>query len=351
MKNNIKNLSKEELFAYFENIGEKKFRANQLCNAIYNNKISSFQSISNFSSAIKTKLEQDFNLVSLELADKMVSDDGTTKFIFRTFDNNIIESVFLPNNNNTDASDRNTLCISTMVGCYIGCKFCATGYLGYKRNLDVSEILEQILFIQQHFSETKIRNAVFMGMGEPLLNFDNLIRAIRIILEFKLLNSKGITISTIGIPDAIVNLANEGLKIKLAFSLHSAHNNIRQTLIPTAKKYSIEEILKSLDYYYRNTHLPLTIEYILFKGINDSDEDVKKLIRIARRFPSTINLIPYNDIGRELDIIPCNSSDIKDFARKLYNEDILVITRKSQGQDISAACGMLATSNDTTAVG
>ena len=341
MKNNIKNLSKEELFNYFENIGENKFRTNQLQNAIYNNRTSDFQSISNFSANLKNKLEQDFNIVSLELIKTMLSSDGSTKFIFKTEDNNFIESVFLPNNSNADASNRNTICVSTMAGCPVGCKFCATGNFGYKRNLDIAEILDQILFIQQYFSDIKIKNAVFMGMGEPFLNYNNLISAIRLILEFSLLNSKGITISTIGIPAAILDFANEGLKIKLALSLHSPFDNNRQKLIPIAKKYKIEEILKSLDFYYRSTHLPITLEYILFKGLNDSNKDIKKLARIARRFPSVINLIPYNNISKNLDLIPCNETEIKEFAKKLHNENIVVITRKSQGQDISAACGML----------
>jgi 23S rRNA (adenine2503-C2)-methyltransferase len=182
-----------------------------------------------------------------------------------------------------------------------------------------------------------------MGMGEPFLNYDNVVQGVKIIRRFNIL--QGITISTIGLPDKISEFANMGLKIKLSLSLHSPFNEIREKLIPISKKYKIEDILKALDYYYRNIHLPITIEYIVFKGLNDRDEDIKKLARIAKRFPAVINLIPYNDISfiaPELDLIPSNEVEIKDFARKLYNEDVVAITRKSQGQDISAACGMLA---------
>ncbi|MCL2040122.1 MAG: 23S rRNA (adenine(2503)-C(2))-methyltransferase RlmN [Bacteroidetes bacterium] len=338
MKKNIKNLSKDELLGYFDKINEKRFRINQLYNAIYVNRITSFEAITNFSNQLKTQLDTDFYIQSLKLKDTMTSSDGSVKFLFETLDNNYIESVFLPNNNTEN--EHNTLCLSTMIGCPVGCNFCASGRLNYVRNLDIAEIIEQIMFIQNYFPSLKIRNAVFMGIGEPLLNYDNLVNAVKIILEFNLLNRKGITISTIGIPNSIVNLANSGLKIKVAFSLHFPNDNVRNKYIPT--NFKIEEILKALDYYYQNTRLPITIEYILLEGINDSDSDIKKLVSIARRFPSVINLIPYNSSFPDLGFAGCDDAKTKYFARKLYNEDILVITRKSQGKDIFAACGMLA---------
>ncbi len=338
MKKNIKNLSKDELFGYFDKIGEKKFRTSQLYNAIYTNRVTSFEAINNFPAKLKTQLETDFCVQSLTLKDTMTSADGSVKFLFETLDNNYVESVFLPNKD--VENEHNTLCLSTMIGCPIGCSFCASGRLNYVRNLDIAEIVEQIIFIQNYFPDIRIKNAVFMGIGEPLLNYDNLINAIEIILEFNLLNRKSITISTIGIPDAIVKLANSGLKIKIAFSLHFPTDEVRKKYIPI--KFKIEETLKALDYYYQNTRLPITIEYILLEGINDSENEIKKLAKIARRFPSVINLIPYNSSFSDLGLIGCNATKTRDFARKLYDEDILVITRKSQGKDISAACGMLA---------
>lgn len=337
MKKNIKNLSKEEFLDYFETIGEKRFRVNQLYNAIYVNRITNFEAVTNIPAKLKTQLDIDFHIESLKLKNVMTSTDGSVKFLFETLDNNYIESVFLPNNNE---SEHNSLCLSTMIGCPIGCSFCASGRLDYKRNLDVAEIIEQIIFIQNYFPDIRIRNAVFMGIGEPLLNYDNLVNAIKIILEFNLLNRKGITISTIGIPNSIVKLANSGLKIKIAFSLHFPDDGLRNKYIPNS--FKIEEILKALDYYYQNTHLGITIEYILLEGINDSDKDIKKLVSISRRFPSLINLIPYNISFPDLGFRSCDASQTQEFARKLYKDDILVITRKSQGSDIFASCGMLA---------
>jgi 23S rRNA (adenine2503-C2)-methyltransferase len=346
MKRNIKNLNEEELINFFDSIGEKKYRIKQLYHAIYSKKYQSFEEISNFSIQLQKKLSSEFFINSLLLVDYVEATDGSKKIIFSTCDNEIVETIFLTNAENEDSQTRNTLCISTMIGCPVNCKFCATAKLGYIRDLDTSEILDQIILAQKYFGEeNNIKNIVIMGMGEPFLNYENLMNAIKIIRHNNLFSDKSITISTIGIPDRISDFANMDMKIKIALSLHSPFDDIRQKLIPIAKKYKIEEILKSLDYYYRITHLPITFEYTLFQGINNREEDAKKLIRMARRFPSKVNLIPYNDISfidSNIGLVPCSDTEIKEFAKMLHQENILVITRKSQGSDILAACGQLA---------
>lgn len=344
MKTPIKNLSQEELFAFLEKINEKRYRATQLNEALYKKRITSFSEISNFSPLLIEKIDENFSVFSLETEKIFESIDGSKKLLFKTGDNEFIETVFLPNRLNTSREERNTLCVSTMIGCPVNCKFCATARLGFRRNLTTSEIIDQIFLSRLQLKEY-IDNIVFMGMGEPFLNYANLIDAIRKMSANGVISKKAITISTIGIPEKIIDFANEEIKSKLAVSLHSPFDEIRQEVIPIAKNYKIEELLKALDYYYQITRLPITFEYILFKNLNDREEDVKKIARIARRFPSKINIIPFNDISfvdNNIDLIPATEQEIAAFAKKLYYENIMVITRKSQGSDIAAACGQLA---------
>jgi 23S rRNA (adenine2503-C2)-methyltransferase len=343
----IKNLNEEEIYKFFEKINEPKFRAIQLNDAIYKKKISAFEEISNFSPKLIEKLNSNFLINALEVEKVDESADGSKKILYKTFENEKIETVFLPNRENQNREERNTVCISTMVGCPVNCKFCATAKLGFKKNLSISEIIDQI-FLTRKTTGQYIDNLVFMGMGEPLLNFENLAAAIELILKNNILNKKAITISSVGIPEKVIALANKELKIKLAISLHSPFDEIRQKLIPISKNYSIEDLLKSLDFYYKTSRIPLTFEYILFKNVNDRDEDVKRLSRISHRFPSKINLIPFNDISfidADFELEPANSEEISTFQKKLYEEDVMAIIRKSQGNDIAAACGQLAFQN------
>ena len=340
----IKNLSEEELFAFFAQINEKKYRVKQLNDALYKKKINSFAEISNFPAQLIGVLEEKFSVSSLKIEKILESTDGSKKNLYKTLDNEYIESVFLPNLANSNKDEKNTLCISTMIGCPVNCDFCATAKMGFRRNLDVSEIIDQI-FLTFSCTEKNINNVVFMGMGEPLLNYNNVMNALKIILKNEIISKKNITVSTIGIPEKIIDFANEEMKIKLAVSLHSPFDDTRKTLIPISKNHQIEDLLKSLDYYYQVTRVPITFEYILFRNLNDSDADVKKLARISRRFSSKINLIPFNDISfiaDNIDLLPASEKEIAIFAKKLYNEDVMVFTRKSQGSDIAAACGQLA---------
>ena len=343
----IKDLTDDELYTFFEKYNEKKFRVKQLNDALYKKQIQSFTEISNFSPKLIEQLIANFSIHSLEIEKTFESIDGSKKMLYSTNDNKKIETVFLPNhqnNNGNNKEERNTLCISTMVGCPVNCAFCATGKLGYKRNLTVAEIIDQI-FLTRIILGGYIDNLVLMGMGEPFLNYENLIPALKLITRHNILNKKAITVSTVGIPAQIIDFTNEEIKTKLAISLHSPFDEIRQKLIPIAKNYQIEDLLKSLDYYYKMTKLPITFEYILFKGINNRDEDVKKLGRISRRFPSKINLIPFNDISfiaPDCELVAASKEEVAEFSKKLYNEDVMVIIRKSQGSDIAAACGQLA---------
>jgi 23S rRNA (adenine2503-C2)-methyltransferase len=343
-KISIKNLSENELLEFFAKINEKKFRAKQLFDALYKKRINSFSEISNFPAQLINILDKNFTVNSLTVENIFESNDSSKKILFKTVDNEFIETVFLPNSSNESQNNKNTICISTMVGCPINCEFCATAKIGFKRNLDVSEIIDQLFLTEKNVGE-RADNIVFMGMGEPFLNYENVINSLKIISKNEIISKKNITVSTVGIPEKIIDFANEDLKIKLALSLHSPFDEVRKTLIPVAKKYQIEEILKSLDYYYQTTKIPITFEYILFKNLNDRDEDVKKLARISRRFPSKINIIPFNDISfidKNIDLIPATVEEIKVFAKKLYDENVMAITRKSQGSDIAAACGQLA---------
>lgn len=349
IKRQIKNLSEDEIYAYFKKIGERKYRCKQLVEALYKRRVTSFADITTFSPSLIQKLNDSFEISSLVVEKVSESVDGSKKFLFRTADGEFIESVFLPNSASESKFERNTLCISSMVGCPMNCVFCASARIGYKRPLSVAEIIDQFLIIEKEVinraEREKINNVVFMGIGEPLMNLEAVLSAIKILHLEHLVNQKYVTVSSVGLPEKIAVFANSNTTAKLAISLHSPFDEVRRQIIPISKSYTIEELLKALDYYYREKHIKVTFEYILFKGLNDRDEDVKKLAKISRRFPSVINLIPYNDISfvdSSVELIPASEEEINTFAKKLFNEDVLVITRKSQGTDISAACGQLA---------
>ncbi len=343
-KNCIKNLARQEIEEYFASINEEKFRAKQLWNALYKQCVDEFDNILNFPLQLRQKLKNDFEIYSLKPIITNNSADGSRKILYRTNDDNHIETVFLPNKLNTCSENRNTICISTMVGCPVGCNFCATGKLGFTRNLSHAEIIDQFI-LSKKIVNSSIDNIVVMGMGEPLLNYENTISAVELLISQQMVRQKAVTLSTVGIPDKIVKLADSGLKIKIALSLHATKGAVRKQLIPTAAAFPIEEIYQSLDYYYQKTKLPITIEYILLKNINNSFDDILRLTRVSRRFPSKINIIPFNDISfidSACNLTAASAADIEAFAQKLRRNGATVITRKSQGKDIGAACGQLA---------
>lgn len=335
------------------------FRAEQLYRAFYARRVKSFAEITDLPKELKAKLEQESFIPSLKLQHQSISEDGTSKYLFMLPDGKSIETVLIPSEmvNEQGEARRKTICVSTQVGCPLDCKFCATASMKLKRNLTSAEILLQIFGVEEASGES-ITNMVFMGMGEPMLNYDNVVRALRIITDPKieLLSRRRITVSTSGIPDAIRDFAREGLNVKLALSLHATTNALRTKLMPINKRYPLEEVLSAMEEFYRVTRIPITYEYILFQGLNDTEQDAKRLARITRRMPSKVNVIPFHRIdftnpsGISASLRPAEEEEFKGFLTMLRNEGVQVMIRTSSGQDIEAACGQLAISKDPNAL-
>ena len=342
-KTQLKGLTLEELQSLFLEMGEAKFRALQVFDWMYNFRVTSFDKMENLSKPLRSKLKENYSLITLNFAASELSTSGTKKLIFETEEGNKIESVIIPE------EKRNTLCISTQVGCPLDCKFCATGLMGYKKNLSAGEIFDQYLLAQQH-SDIAITNIVYMGMGEPLLNFNATLNSLKIFSEqlTKGINLKKITVSTAGIAPKIIELADTGLKPKLALSLHSCNERTRSKIMPINDKYSLKENLEAAAYYAKKTKTRITFEYIMLKGINDRDEDIKALIKLTNTLPSKINVIPFNSLqhmhptGFSASLFPTEQNRIEEFVERLRDNDVTVMVRETQGDDIAAACGQLA---------
>jgi 23S rRNA (adenine2503-C2)-methyltransferase len=342
----IKELTLAKLEEYFVSIGEKRFRAAQVFNWIYNNLVTDFAKMENIPKKLRTKLDTEFTIETLQLHTVQTSPvTGTKKLLYITKDNSAIETVLIPE------GKRMTLCISTQVGCPLDCKFCATGLMGFKRNLSVGEIVDQYFLTAKQVGKQVITNIVFMGMGEPLLNYNNTVDALEIFTNQhnNRISRNRITVSTSGIPEKITELANSPLRVKLALSLHSPFDKIRSKIMPINKKYPLKDVIKAVHYYAKTTGTRITFEYLMLKGINDTEEDIVALTKLCKSLPSKLNLIPFNSIAhmnpdgiaRELE--PTPQEEIERFATKLRNNNITVMIRNSQGDDIAAACGQLAT--------
>ncbi len=343
--------SREELWELLRaefSIAEE-FRANQIYEWLYSSRARSFSEMSNLPKGLRESLEGRFSIPSLTSQHLSESSDGTKKFLFGLEDGRSIETVLIPSEMRGERIPRRTLCVSTQVGCPLDCKFCATASLKLKRNLTTAEILLQIFEVEKITGET-ITNLVFMGMGEPMLNYENLVRALKIITDPKteMLVSRRVTVSTSGIPDAIKNFANEGLNVKLALSLHATTNALRTRLMPINKRYSLEEVLSAMETYYKTTGRPVTYEYILFDGLNDSPADAARLAKIARRVPSRVNIIPFHPIdftqptGFAAELRPASKPVFDRFITLLKDAGVTALVRTSSGKDIEAACGQLA---------
>lgn len=329
------------------------FRAEQLYQWMYQRRVRSFDEMSNLPRTLIDELKEKSYIPALKLLHQSVSEDGTRKFLFELEDGKDIETVLIPSEMRDDAGEarRQTLCVSTQVGCPLDCKFCATASLKLKRNLTTGEILLQIFEVERLTGEA-ITNMVYMGMGEPMLNYDSVVRSLRIITDPKteLLGRRRITVSTSGIPDAIRDFAKEELNVKLALSLHATTNRLRTQLMPINKRYPLEEVLSAMEEYYRITRIPVTYEYILFEGLNDTEADAKRLAKITRRMPSKVNVIPFHRIdftepeGFGATLRPAPPEAFEEFLRMLRKHDVQVMVRSSSGQDIEAACGQLALS-------
>ncbi len=352
VKKSVYDLSLAEWIKFTESLGEKKFRAEQVFIELYKNRRQSISELKTLPKSIITAIDENFTFDVFKSTKKQVSVDGSVKFLFTLKDNKAIESVYMPwMEDDSDKPVRETLCISSQVGCAVDCSFCATGKLGFMRNLSIAEIVMQVLEVEKQL-QTKITNIVFMGMGEPLLNYKNVVDSIRIFTNDKVdfIRPKRITVSTSGVVPKMYKLADENLNVKLALSLHSTTNGVRDKIIPINKSNDLSKIMEAIDYYYHKSKLPITYEYIPFAGLNDTEMDAKRLAKISKRLPSRINLIPFNDIsftnpqGYAAELRPTNKEGIAEFVKNIRKYGGTVTVRDTFGSDIDAACGQLALS-------
>jgi len=315
--------------------GGKPFHGKVLRKWFYRNRAKTFQEMTDISLSMRKKLEESYALFQLREAALQKSEDGTVKFAFALIDGQIIETVIIP------ARNRATLCLSSQVGCPLGCLFCASGLKGFVRNLTQGEMVEQFLIASAH-SSFPVSNVVFMGTGEPLLNLPNLRRTLEILIHRDCIDfgARRITVSTIGLPEKIIELADFGLQINLAISLHAANDRTRREIVPAARQFKIADILQAAQVYRQKTTRDVTFEYVLLGGVNDSHDDANELADLLEPFKCTVNLIAWNKVeGIGFDS-PSRGS-VPAFLKTLQNRNISVTVRRSRGRDIDAACGQL----------
>jgi 23S rRNA (adenine2503-C2)-methyltransferase len=339
MKPNLRDLDLEEIKEILKDLGEPSYRSEQVYHWITCRSALSFEEMTNLPKALRNKLSEYFTLDLPQIVDLQRDEEGTTKFALSLEDGEIIETVLIPER------DHFTLCVSTQVGCAMGCRFCLTAQMGFKRNLRVYEILSQVVIAKRYLKDLKetlaLRNIVFMGMGEPLSNYNNLVKALRI-LEDKRgfgFSRKRLTVSTAGLVKEIEHLAKD-FPTALALSLHAPNDELRQRLMPIAKRYPLSEILRTLQRFPRVKKGRHTIEYILIQGVNDSLKEAKELARLLKGLPVKVNLIPFNP-HPDLPFDRPEEEKIMRFQEYLLSEGILTTVRKSKGLKISAACGHL----------
>ena len=340
MKIDIRSLTEDQIIEFFIDKGFDSYRGRQVYEWIWKKSIYSFDDMTNLSKDVRLMLDTNFVINHIEVDKIQKSSDGTIKNAVKLFDDLTVESVLIP------TEDRTTACVSSQVGCSLDCKFCATSILKRMRNLNPDEIYDQVVTINNQslkYFNRSLSNIVFMGMGEPLMNYNNLIRSIEKISSDKGLNisQKRIVVSTSGIPKMIKKLADENLKVNLALSLHSAIEETRNKIMPFSTKFSLEDIKESLLYWYSKTKRKITFEYIIWKGINDSIDDINALINYCKSVPSKVNLIEYNSIGDE-NFKSASQNNINLYKDILEKNKITVTIRRSRGKDIDAACGQLA---------
>jgi len=338
---NIRHLPLEELQQFFENAGEKKFRARQVYEWLWQKHARDFEAMTNLSKELRTKLAENFSLPALQIDALQKSSDGTIKSRFRTYDGHMVEGVLIP------TESRLTACVSSQIGCSLSCKFCATGYMPRNRNLDYDEIYDEVALINDQ-AETeygkKLTNIVFMGMGEPLLNYKNVLKAVEKISspEGLGMSPRRITVSTAGVAKMIRQLGDDKVKFKLALSLHAANDAKRHQIMPINDTNNIKSLVEALNYFYKQTHNEITLEYILFKDFNDSIQDADELTKIYRQVPADlVNIIEYNPID-SADFSKPSEATIERFMQHLEKNRVNARLRRSRGKDIDAACGQLA---------
>jgi 23S rRNA (adenine2503-C2)-methyltransferase len=342
-KKNIRSHPLEALIEAFENIGEKKFRAKQVYEWIWKNGVRSFSEMHNISKKVIEHLEEHFFIDALQISDQQKSKDGTVKCAFNSYDNQITEGVLIP------TTSRVTACISSQVGCSLACKFCATGRLKLMRNLSAGEIFDQVKLLNdlaQEEYKQRLSNIVLMGMGEPLLNYKNLLDGIdKITSEIGLgISPKRITVSTAGIAKMIHKLGDDQVKFNLALSLHAANDRKRSEIMEINDSNNLASLTEALVHFYEQTHSRITIEYIIFKDFNDGIEDARQLAEFCKSFPVKINIIEYNPIDNG-EFEQADPKKVDAFAAFIESLNIIVNVRRSRGKDIDAACGQLANKN------
>ncbi len=340
MKKDIRKLSLSELKEEFQIKGEKPFRAKQVYEWLWKKSAKSFDQMTNLSKPLREWLNGTFEIKAVTIFNRQQSSDGTIKYAFELSDGNKVEGVLIP----TDS--RITACISTQVGCSLTCKFCATGYLDRKRNLDAAEIVDQVVLIRdeaEQYFDRPLTNIVYMGMGEPLLNYQGTLKSAEMITSDQGLgmSPKRITVSTAGVAKMIKKLGDDDVKFNLALSLHAANDHKRGEMMPINDSNSLDALSDSLNYFYQKTKSKITLEYIVFNDVNDEEQDALELVKFARKVPSKVNIIEYNPID-QAEFLNAEIDKIEAFAKVLEKNKITVNIRRSRGKDIDAACGQLA---------
>ena len=326
-------LRAEEIGAYLEMHGTPKFRGKQIADWMYIKGKRNFSDMTNLPAALISTLTEKATITRAEIIREAQDTDGTTKYLLRFRDQEAIETVLIPN------ADRTSVCVSTQVGCKAGCRFCATAMRAFKRNLTPGEILDQVLTLQE-LSGTRVSNVVFMGMGEPLENYDNVIKAMKLLNEEIGISMRHITVSTVGITPAIKRLAELDLQITLAISLHATTQEKRRKLIPMSVRFPLKDLMSACKDYLRKTGRRITFEYLLIAGINDSQSDAIRLTRMLKGMICHVNLVPYNEVSGKSYVRP-EKKQIAIFKRVLDDHGIQVTMRKERGSSVAAACGQL----------
>ena len=339
-KQDIRRTKPEQLKIFLTEIGEKPFRAKQIQEWLWQKSATSFAEMTNLSKPLRTQLEAHYAIRPVTIQEEQESHDGTIKFIFRLHDGHLVEGVLIP------TKKRMTACISSQVGCSLSCKFCATGYMDRKRNLDAAEIYDQVVLIRNQAEQRYQRpltNVVYMGMGEPLLNYNNVLESVEKITSPQGLDmaSWRITVSTAGIAKMIKKLGDDEVKFNLALSLHAANDTKRSQIMPINESNTLEALREALQYFYEKTGTQVTFEYIVFHNVNDTLEDARELWEFTKRVPSKVNIIEYNPIS-EADFVNTEADRLDQFAAFLESKGVTVNVRRSRGKDIDAACGQLA---------
>ncbi len=338
---NIRSLSLPELKEYFESIGDKKFRAIQTYEWLWKKNARSFDDMSNLSLELRKKLAEDFELNTMTIDLTQQSSDGTLKSRFKTHDGHLLEGVIIP------TEKRNTACVSSQIGCSLVCKFCATGLMDRKRNLHFDEIYDQVAILNEQSIKTYgtgLTNIVYMGMGEPLLNYSNVLKSIERITatDSMAMSPKRITVSTAGVAKMIRQLGDDKVRFNLALSLHAANDEKRNTIMAINETNNIAALTEALNYFYEQTKNDITLEYVLLKGVNDGLEDADELVKVYRKIPThLINVIEFNPVS-EIPYLKSDEDTTQAFTDHLAKHRVNVRVRRSRGKDIDAACGQLA---------